>query len=211
MPTYRDPGRRMVAWTKIDPIGAEIADVTLTTQGMLAAGTAIGSDPEPYRLDYELETDDQYVTRRVDVRATAEGWSRALHLMHDGSGTWTVDTDQSGHIASPAPGGDPRLFADALDADLGLSPLFNTMPVLRHGLHESGSRATDLLMVWISVPDLRVHPSRQRYTPLRPAGATSALVLFEALSDEAIFRAEIEFDTTGLVVDYPGLATRIRR
>ena len=33
-------------------------------------------------------------------------------------------------------------------------------------MHEGGE-GRDLLMAWVSVPDLGVHPSEQRYTPLR--------------------------------------------
>ena len=209
MPTQRELGRHLVAWTKVDPVGAEIVEATLSTEGLHAAGTAIGSDPQPYRLDYELRTDDRYVTRRVEVQATGQAWSRAIQLSHDGRGRWTVDAQQNGHLELPDAGGDPTGFDGALDADLGLSPLFNTMPVLRHRQLEAGAEAADLLVVWISVPDLRVYPSPQRYLPVRPTGAAPALVRFESSSDDGVFRAEIEFDAAGLVVDYPGLATRI--
>lgn len=209
MLTHRDPGRRVVAWTKSDPVGAEIAEVTLSASGMRAAGTAIGSDPEPYRLDYELETDEHYVTRRVDVHATGQGWTRTVRLTHDGSGTWTIHAEHSGHTELPEPGGDPDQLIGALDADLGLSPLFNTMPVLRHRHLEPASEAAELLMAWISVPDLRVHTSRQRYTPLRPSGPGPAIVRFEAPGDAGTFRVDIEFDEAGFVTDYPGLATRM--
>ena len=57
MPTDADPGRRMVAWIKTDPVGAEIADATLSSDGLHATGTAIGRDPEPYRLDALLADD----------------------------------------------------------------------------------------------------------------------------------------------------------
>jgi hypothetical protein len=79
--------------------------------------------------------------------------------------------------------------------DLGYSPLFNTLPVLA-GLEA----ARDFVMTWVSVPDLAVRPSSQRYEPLG-----SGLVRFR----EGDFVADLEVDDDGFVVRYPGLAERI--
>jgi hypothetical protein len=79
--------------------------------------------------------------------------------------------------------------------DLGYSPLFNTLPVLA-GL----DAARDFVMTWVSVPDLAVRPSPQRYEPLG-----SGLVRFR----EGDFVADLEVDDDGFVVRYPGLAERI--
>jgi uncharacterized protein len=202
--------RRLVAWTKPDPIGAEVAAVTLERDQLSAVGTAIGSDPVPYRLDYELTTGAGFITRLVRVTVTGEGWTRHLELHHDGRGNWGAETSGTGAAPLPEPGGDVSQFKGAIDPDLGLSPLFNTMPVLRHRLLDADSRADDFLMVWISVPDLQLHLSPQRYTHVREAGATPAVVLFESVGEGEDFREEIQFDTDGLVIDYPQIATRIR-
>jgi hypothetical protein len=82
--------------------------------------------------------------------------------------------------------------------DLGFSPLFNSLPVLRDGLLERGP-ARDYVMRWVDVPSLEVITSEQRYEPL---GA--GLVRFGA----AGFSADIQFDDQGFVVDYPGIARR---
>ncbi|SRR6266536_777727 len=205
-----EPVRRLVAWTKPDPIGAEVAVVTLERDRLSAVGTAIGSDPEPYRLDYELTTGAGFVTRLVRVSATGEGWTRNLELRHDGRGNWSAETAVTADAPLAEPGGDVSQFTGAIDPDLGLSPLFNTMPVLRHRLLEDGSRADDFLMVWISVPNLQLHLSPQRYTHVREAGEMPAVVLFESVGEGEDFRQEIQFDADGLVVDYPQIATRIR-
>jgi hypothetical protein len=113
-----------------------------------------------------------------------------------------VSIDCAGVLDRPAPGGDLALVAGALDCDLGLSPLTNTMPVLRHGLLTGGG-PVDLLMAWVAVPELAVSPSPQRYTFVR-RDADVAIVRFESLDDD--FTADITFDQHGLVVDYPGIA-----
>ena len=79
------------------------------------------------------------------------------------------------------------------------------MPVLRHRLL-SGGGPVDLLMAWVSVPDLGIFPSRQRYTLVRRA-SQAIVVRFESLDNP--FVADITFDDHGLVRDYPGLARGI--
>jgi hypothetical protein len=83
--------------------------------------------------------------------------------------------------------------------DLGFSPLFNSLPVRRDGLHVGGD-SRDYVMTWVDVPSLQVHRSEQRYEPLRPG-----VVRFRSGS----FTADIEFDADGLATLYPGLARRV--
>jgi hypothetical protein len=200
---------RTVAWSKADPVGAEIAAVALSGERMEAHGVAIGSEPEPYRLDYELETTAGFVTSRVLVSAAGERWSRRIELTHVRGAGWRAEVSQEGRAPLPDAGGDLSSFDDAIDPDLGLSPLFNTMPVLRHRIHEGG-RAGDFLMVWISVPDLSLHASPQRYTYLETRGPDERVIRFEAAGEDDDFVADVIFDADGLVIDYPGIATRIR-
>jgi hypothetical protein len=90
-------------------------------------------------------------------------------------------------------------LGDADYFDLGWSPLFNSLPVLRDGLLEPGP-ARDYVMRWVDVPSLEVTCSQQRYEPLG-----DGLVRFRAGG----FTAEIRFDELGIVVDYPGVARRV--
>ncbi len=83
--------------------------------------------------------------------------------------------------------------------DLGYSPLFNSLPILRGRLHRGGE-PRDYAMAWVSVPGLELRRSVQRYEPL--AGGE---VRFRA----GDFAADLELDDDGFVVRYPGLAVRI--
>ena len=65
-------------------------------------------------------------------------------------------------------------------------------------------------MAWISVPDLSLHPSPQRYTHLETQSAGERVVRFEATGEGDDFVADVVFDADGLVIDYPGIATRFR-
>ena len=89
---------------------------------------------------------------------------------------------------------------DGLDCfDLGNSPLFNSLPVLRDGLL-SGGPSTDYVMRWVSVPELEVHEAPQRYEPLGDGA-----IRFRSEG----FVAEIRFGEDGLVDHYEGLAERL--
>ena len=193
--------KRAVAWVKDDPFGVEFAEALLGARWMNAEGVAIGTQPVPYRLDYSLETAPGFVTTRLRVRSRGEGWSRTLDLRRAPDGEWSVTADQQGSIALPSPGGDPAALADALDCDLGLSPLTNTLPVMRHGLLSRAS--VELTAAWVSVPDLSVRADGQRYTFVRPDEERS-VVRFEAV--DGTFAADITLDPHGMVIDYPGIA-----
>jgi hypothetical protein len=83
--------------------------------------------------------------------------------------------------------------------DLGLSPLFNSLPVWRDRVLEDGE-ARDYVMRFVSVPELGVDESQQRYEPL------GGRRLRYRSGD---FTAELEFDDDGLVIRYEGLAERV--
>ena len=197
--------KHSIAWVKDDGQGAEFADVMIIRTRLTAVGTAIGFSPVPYRLDYKLETRSEFVTSGLLVDARGEGWSRHLDLRRHLSGRWTARTRARGTVDLPAPGGDMTAFKSALDCDLALSPLTNTMPVLRHDLL-SGGGPVDFVMAWVSVPDLGVHVSPQRYTFIRREGDRS-IVRYESGSRD--FVAELTFDSDGFVIAYPGIGRRV--
>jgi hypothetical protein len=208
MDTHRreDIVKHSLVWLK--PGGAELVQVKLADGRLAATGTAIGSDPLPYRLDYTLITADRYVTSTLYVSTSGHDgvrgpWRRQLELRHDGAGTWTVDASSEGEPDLPRPGGDPALLDDALDCDLGLSPLTNTMPVLRGGLLAGGG-PLEHLMAWVSVPDLAVVPDRQTYTFRHRDGDRSVI---NYASDG--WTRDVVFDADGLVLDYPDIGHRV--
>ncbi|MEU1701593.1 putative glycolipid-binding domain-containing protein [Streptomyces pseudogriseolus] len=168
------PVSRVITWEVTASGGYETVWAVFDGDGLRARGRAVGTLPEPYWITYELLTGD------------ASG-SRSLDLRHDGRGGWTAD----GRRVDALDG--------ALDCDLGLCPLTNTMPVLRHGLHRTpGER--EFLMAWVSVPGLDVEPSRQTYTHLGPGRVRYA---------SGDFRSDLTFDADGCVVGYPQLAQRL--
>src|SRR5262249_35249330 len=197
-PDYIDlrPSTQMelaLLWQGVDGPALEMATAEMGREGLTAHGAWVRAEPEPYALTYRLETTSRFVTSSLTVAAWGAGWSRSLDLRRLPEGTWVAE-----------PGGSLPELGGALDCDLGYSCLTNTMPVVRHALLEGGG-PIDLLMAWVSVPDLRVLPVAQRYTHLarRPDGG--AVIRYESGS----FRADITFDSRGGVVDYPQLGPRV--
>jgi hypothetical protein len=197
--------KRAVAWVKDDPFGVEFAEIDLATNDLSARGVAIAGGPVSYRLDYTLQTAADFVTSRLQVVSRGEGWRRAIELLRDGQGIWTLETEEEGSVDLPAPGGDPAGLAGALDCDLGLSPVTNLMPVLRHGLLAGGD-AFQLTAAWVSVPDLSVQADGQRYEFVS-ADHDQRVIRYEAV--DGTFTADIRVDRDGIVIDYPGIARRL--
>src|SRR5207248_8270158 len=102
---------RSIAWVKDEARGLEFAEVDLDASRLRATGVAIGTAPEPYRLDYALATGDEFVTTELQVSARGEGWQRSLRLVRDEDGSWTANGSREGGLS------------EALDCDLAWSPL----------------------------------------------------------------------------------------
>ncbi|GAA0477543.1 putative glycolipid-binding domain-containing protein [Streptomyces olivaceiscleroticus] len=183
-------GQHVLTWDVTASKGIETAWVDLGERTLSAHGRAVGTVPEAYWITYELATGEDYVTRRLRVRAESAAGSRELDLRRDDEGRWTA-------------GGEPLAGLDeALDCDLGLCPLTNTMPLLRHGLHRAPG-THEFVMAWVSVPELAVQPSRQRYEHLART-EEGALVRYSS----GTFQRDLECDGDGLIVGYPDLAQR---
>jgi len=164
---------KLYAWQGPDLF--ELAFVELADDRLTARGTQLRSS---YRLTYVVETSHMFVSE--SLRAEVE----TAH------GIGTLDLRR----------GTKPLRDDVLDLDVASSPLFNSLPVLRDRLHEGGGDARDYTMAFVSVPELSVERSAQRYVALG-RGA----VRFRSGS----FSADLEFDSDGFVTRYPGLADRV--
>jgi uncharacterized protein len=201
-----DQRQRMVIWDKVNGLGAEVVSVTLEADRLAAQILGIGWDPVRYRLDGVLETGAAWVTTSLAVSVNGDGWKRTLDLRRSPAGTWTIATTMDGRVDLGPPGGDPSALASVLDCDLGRSPMTNTMPVLRHDLlRQDGS--VDFVMAWVSVPDLAVRASAQRYTTLGHDRRGRRRIQYRSLDSEVAH--ELLFDADGLVVDYPQLARAV--
>jgi uncharacterized protein len=193
-----------LVWTGVEEWLTEASAVELADGSLRASGTQIGADPEPYRVDYRLEAPGDFVTRELELTATAQGWMRHLLLRHDGSGGWSAVVDDEGEVPGGAWDGELPDLGEARDIDIMNSPLTNTMPILRHRFQQGGER--EFLMAFVVVPSLRVEASRQRYEHVRAADSGS-VVRYVGLDTD--FTADLELDEQGLLQFYPRLARRV--
>ncbi|WP_410810793.1 putative glycolipid-binding domain-containing protein [Micromonospora sp. 067-2] len=201
---------KSIFWSRTDTAGSEHA-LLEDGHGLTARGTMLAVDPIPWTARYQLTTAPDWTTGRVEVEVEGSGWLRRVTLER-AAARWRVTTAEqgdldaaliaAGHPRAGLPGtDDPDRLADALDVDLGGSPLFNSLPVHRLGL---AAKPADLphriTVAWVLLPSLEVVPAEQVYSGLGPGRVRYA-------SDT--FTADIDLDADGYVVRYPGLAERI--
>jgi hypothetical protein len=196
-------GNRLVAWTGPDPERIDVAHLRLEADRLSAHGS---STTAAYALTYRLRTDPRWITRRLDVRVDGDGWWRALTLQRDEHGDWTSRRlDAKGDDDQRVTDDRHSELAGALDCDLALCPVTNTMPVLRERMLDAArlgeDRAAELTMAWVAVPELEVQRSVQRYDSGVAVAGGGAQIRFQA----GAFVEHIEFDAEGVVVSYPSI------
>jgi len=169
-------------WRGLGTGGVEHLDLHLR-DGRLRARSVV--DLGPVRLEYAMELDTVWTFGALRLRSSD---GRQLDVSRDADGAWAVD------------GGARPDLADAVDVDLSFSPFTNTLPIRRLGL--AVGSAADLVTAYVDGDTFEVSPDPQRYTRL-----DTDRYVYE--SRDGDFHREITVDAEGVVVDYPGLFSRI--
>ncbi len=193
-------------WRGMDAPRMEFAKTWLRSDGLSAMGEQIGVDGGPYHVHYWLQTGPDLTFRSLLANAMRGDGGSGLFVMRDENDVWRSKSFSKEKPERNFFDFDVESLAGALDVDLGYSPLFNSTPVLRDRLHEDGAEPRDYVMAWVSVPDLTLTASHQRYEPIGRRGDLS-IVRYTSL--DSGFTAEIGFDDDGFVVTYEGFLERI--
>ena len=201
---------KALLWRRLDTAGAEQTLVS-DRKGLRARGTMVAASPVPFTCRYELVTDESWATVRCEVTAEGAGFLRSVRLER-ATGRWRVTASEqgnleatllaAGHPRPPQAGAeDPAKLREAIDVDLGFSPLTNTLPIRRLGLLGGavGARHT-ITVAWILVPSLEVVDASQTY---RLAGDHQVRFV------DGSTAATLEVDEEGYVIRYPDLAERV--
>jgi len=170
----------------------EVVFVTAQNDGYDVNGhTAAVEDGEAWAVEYSITLDSSWATRNAVVTGRSATGHHRVELNADGAGSWRVNGD-------PVP-----LLDGCLDLDLESSSFTNTFPM--HRLALGIGKDVEAPAAYVRAVDLRVERLEQQYR--LPAHATTHRVYYRA----PVFDVECElvFDESGLVLDYPGLATRI--
>lgn len=197
---------RLLSWTGLDDSArVDHASVELGDDWMRAIGTARSQE---FTTCWELDVGKGWQTRALHVTARGFGWSRTLDLTRSATDEWSAVADHHGTVDLPDPGlSDPGGLDGAIDCDLGLCPVTNTMPIRRLGLLDRDVDETHLVMAWVEVPSLRVLRSEQIYASAPDGDDDGGRVRYTTSSRD--FSALLSVDSDGLVIDYPGLALRL--
>jgi len=180
---------RTIRWSAWDgcEAGLEHVDVRPADGGIAVSGVVIAQEEGTrFGLSYRLRLDALWHTKDVVVRTTS---GHVLHLESNGKGSWQEN------------GKDRPDLQGCIDIDIQATPLTNTLPIRRLGMKTGES--TEIRLCYITVPDLTVFPSDQRYT------AIDSTLLYRFESIESGFTAELPVDEDGFVLDYPGLFKRL--
>jgi uncharacterized protein len=141
-----------------------------------------------FRAHYTIRCDTSWCVHSVALELPDHPSSQ-LHLLADGKGQWhTAD-------GTPLPS-----LAGCIDVDITVTPFTNTLPIRR--LHLTPGQATEITVVYFSLPKLQFQPVRQRYTCLS-TNARGNMYRYEGL--DSGFTTELQADHDGLILDYPRL------
>lgn len=173
--------------------GFEVAFFRATADGYVVDGhTSAVEEGAPYSVAYTIEVDRQWRTRLAVVRGQSLVGRHETRIELAGDGRWSVD------------GARLAALDGCLDVDLECSALTNAFPVRRLML-EAGE-ASEAPAAWVRTLDLSVELLEQRYARIDGDRGGHARFAYEA--PVLGFRAELEYDPSGVVVAYPGIAAR---
>jgi hypothetical protein len=181
-----------VLWTSLRQPGLEQLRLAEDETGAIADGLVLGIEQAaPFRFCYQVRIDNDWQVRECLFQVDGEK-GPGMQWSTDGQGHWT---DASGAACSDLDG--------CLDLDISCTPFTNTLPIRRLALTPGESK--DILVAYLSVPNLSIRPVRQRYTCLSRT-ASGWLYRYEGVDTGAMF--DLLVDEKALVVDYPGIWQR---
>ncbi|MEU2041161.1 putative glycolipid-binding domain-containing protein [Nocardia niwae] len=173
--------------------GFEVAYFRVTEQGVLIDGcTTAVEDGAAWVVDYRIALDTEWRTRRAQVAMRKPGGWNTLVLESDGAGSWLLD-------GMPAP-----LLDGCLDVDLESSALTNALPVHR-AAREVGD-GMDAPAAYVHASGAAVGRLEQRYIRVTDGEHGPR---FEYAAPEFDFGCTLDYDKSGLVLEYPGIAARV--
>jgi hypothetical protein len=181
-------------WRHIDArTGLEVAWFAPDRDGLTIKGTTSAvQDEASWTVDYYIRVDRAWTTSwaRIRTRTAADEWT--TDLTSTGHGRWNVDGRPAPHLEG------------CFDVDLEASAMTNALPI--HRINPEVDQVVEAPAVYVRVASASVDRLEQRYTR-RAGGDGRHLYDYEAPAFE--FACQIAYDEHGLVLHYPGIATRM--
>jgi hypothetical protein len=158
----------------------------------LRGQTTAREGPSLWSVSYRIELAEDWSTRSAEVTNSTAAGERRTFLARTPDGRWTVD-------------GQPRPDLDGcVDVDLESSGVTNTLPVHRIEFAAPGA-AVQVPAAFVRAEDLRVERIDQTYALISRSPEELRLSYVSTTFD---FQCELTFDSAGLILTYPGIATR---
>ncbi|NKY55967.1 putative glycolipid-binding domain-containing protein [Nocardia flavorosea] len=155
------------------------------------ASTAV-EDGRTWFVAYDIAVDSAWRTRKARVTGRSAAGRRTVLLEADGAGHWQVDGEPASHLDG------------CLDVDLESSAMTNAFPVHRM-LLPIGARAA-APAAYVRATDLSVERLEQEYLRAPDRGTGRC---FDYAAPAFGFSCRLVYDASGLVLDYPGIASRM--
>ncbi|GAA3947611.1 putative glycolipid-binding domain-containing protein [Gordonia caeni] len=189
--------KTMLTWRGSDADRLEQVRLNISGARIRAYGRIISAatpDHEAFSVSYELVTTDSGVTRRLSVRMVKASGESQLDISRDMDGRWMVQSPDSVVHSD---------FGGADTVDLWHSPFLKSLVIRRYGLL-AGESSIELPLVELSLPSCSVDRLEKSYV-FNDVGSAGGSV------DMTSARGSWNFtvDENGLIVDFPGVATRI--
>jgi len=172
--------------------GFEVAFFTILSDGHRLSGhTTARESSALWSVGYDVTVDRSWRTVAVHASSLTATGKSELTLTRDSGGRWTAN-------------GELRPELDGcLDVDFESSAVTNTLPI--HRLDFIKGVGVDVPAAFVRADDLRVERLEQRYTLIE---AGPELILFHYESSTFEFECDLRYDSSGLVLEYPGIAVR---
>ncbi|TDB88705.1 putative glycolipid-binding domain-containing protein [Actinomadura sp. 7K534] len=151
--------------------------------------TTAVEDGQTWAVTYLIDLDSRWTTRSVRVTSRNAAGTHRTELETDGAGKWRVNGEPAPHIAG------------CLDVDLESSAMTNALPV--HRLDPPAGTRVSTPAAYVRALDLSVERLEQEYTRVEDDGCR-----YDYVSPAFDFSCRLTYDASGLVLDYPGIATR---
>ena len=153
--------------------------------------TAALENRATWAVQYTIELDQTWATRTARVVGRSTSGARSTLLETDGHGRWLVDGVAAPHLDG------------CLDVDLESSAMTNALPIHRLGLPVG--RSARCPAAYVRAADLTVQRLEQTYTRASDNGPGQC---YDYAAPAFDFTCRLTYDESGLVLEYPGIATR---
>ncbi|PPK65894.1 putative glycolipid-binding domain-containing protein [Actinokineospora auranticolor] len=188
-------------WQGSRPATLESVRLLLTEGRLRASGRLIAAaHPDTGREAFSASFDASFndaargaEAGRLLLRTTA-AQERQVSVNRTEDGTWLVDHGDASRREE---------FDGALTIDVAGMVTLSALPIRRLGLHRQTGEH-ELPVVYVSMPELEVQVVRQRY---RTVSVDERGAVIEFTQGEVT--TELTVDADGVVVEYPGVASRV--